>query len=159
MDFRRAGVSRQLHERRSGLRPSQRLLPGPELLRSRADVRRASRLRPQLLRSRRRSVLLPGSGRSQLLRSGRPGLLRSGPDLLQHGLQHLLQSPEVQEAAELVCRPERPLRQEESLLRLVQRLLPHRPDLLRSGRSQLLCSRGGPDLCGSGYVVLPLIDG
>jgi hypothetical protein len=155
MDFRRAGVSRQPEQRRRRLWPSrpwrELLRPGPDLLRSRADVRR-SRGRADLLRSGRR----PG-----VLRSGsRADLLRSGPDLLQQRLQHgLLQAEEVpQELLQgldgqgQVPRPEV---QEEPLLRSRELLRPG-PDLLRSGCPQLLRSGRGADLCGSGCVLLPL---
>lgn len=167
MDYRRAGLSRQLEQRRR--RPVRSSWSWLWQLRSRAEL-----LRPGPVLRRSRGLLHAGSGRAELLRSRRcsdllrsgcgSGLLRSRADLLHEQLQQLLQTQEVQE--ELVRRHEglqaRRL-QEEQVLQ--DQLLRSRADLLRSGRSDLLrpgCSqllRSGrrADLCRSDRVLLPLV--
>jgi hypothetical protein len=119
------------------------VLPGSELLRSCADLRRSRGLRSDLLRSRRRRAdLLRSRGlRSDLLRPGRPDLLLAVV-LLQHGL--LRQSEEVPQepVRRLGQQDARPVRQEEQ--GLLQQL---RSELLRSGRSQLLRSGRSQLLC------------
>lgn len=125
-----------------------------ELLRSRPDVRRPGRVRPDLCRSRglcpgcRAELLRSRRRRSLVLRSRRrPDLLRSGPGLWR--LQQLLQSPEVQEDQPRWLDEQAPLeRQEEPLLRSDE-LLRRGPDVCRPGR---VCS----DLCRPGRRLLPL---
>lgn len=159
MDFRRAGLFGQPQHRRSWFRSlwpwtrQLRLRASPELLRSRAELRRPGRLRSDLRRSGCRPDLLRS-------RPGRAQLLRSRADLLQHGLQQLLQAEEVQE--ELDGRLQEPLLQspevqEEPLLRSGE-LLRFGPDVRRSGclRSDVRCSRG-PDLRCPGCDLLPLV--